>query len=52
MIHSSEPKKKQDDKGNVVSNKAYDKDATKAVFADSGYMSQKRKKQLRSKGAK
>lgn len=98
LIHSSEPKKKKDDKGNVVSNKAYDKEATytskrghkhhglkmhistdtkgvikdviattakthdstqfekltkdekKAVFADSGYMSKERKKDLRSKG--
>ncbi len=98
LIHSSEPKKKKDDKGNVVSNEPYDKDATytskrghkhhglkmhiatdtqgvikdvvattakthdstqfekltkdekKAVFADSGYMSKERKKDLRAKG--
>ncbi len=28
LIHSSEPKRKKDDKGNIVSNKAYDKEAT------------------------
>jgi IS5 family transposase len=28
LIHSSEPKRKKDDKGKVVSNKAYDEDAT------------------------
>ena len=28
LIHSSEPKKKRDDKGDVISNEAYDKDAT------------------------
>ncbi|MEA1914419.1 MAG: hypothetical protein U9N30_03790 [Campylobacterota bacterium] len=28
LIHSSEPKKKKDDKGNVVSNEPYDKDAS------------------------
>ncbi len=98
LIHSSEPKRKKDENGNVVSNKAYDKDATyvskrghkhhglkmhiasdtqgiikdviattasthdstqfesltkdekKAVFADSGYMSQERKRDLRAKG--
>lgn len=98
LIHSPEPKKKKDDKGDVISNEAYDKDATytskrghkhhgmkmhistdtngtikdviattasthdttqfdnltkdesKAVFADSGYMSQQRKKDLRTKG--
>ncbi len=98
LIHSSEPKRKKDDKGNVVSNEAHDKDATytskrgqkhhghkmhiatdtngvikkviattakthdstqfdaltedeeKAIFADSGYMSQDRKKNLREKG--
>lgn len=98
LIHSSEPKRKKDDKGNMVSNEANDKDATytskrghkhhglkmhiatdingvikdviattakthdstqfdkliedetKAVFADSGYMSQERKKDLRFKG--
>lgn len=98
LIHCSEPKKKKDDKGNVTSNEAYDKEATytskrghkhhglkmhiatdtqgviknviattasthdstqfdnltqdetKAVFADSGYMSQQRKKGLRAQG--
>lgn len=98
LIHSSEPKRKKDDKGNVISNKAHDKEATytskrrqkyhghkmhiatdtngvikkviattasthdstqfdtltedeaKAVFADSGYMSKKRKVKLRKKG--
>lgn len=28
LIHSSEPKKKRDDKGDVISNEAYNKDAT------------------------
>ena len=28
LIHSSEPKRKKDDKGNVISNEAYDKEAT------------------------
>jgi IS5 family transposase len=28
LIHSSEPKKKKDNKGNIVSNKAHDKDAS------------------------
>lgn len=98
LIHSSEPKKKKDDKGKVISNIANDSDATyvskrghkhhglkmhistdtkgiikdviattasthdstqfdtltkdesKAVFADSGYMSKDRKKDLRAKG--
>lgn len=98
LIHSSEPKRKRDDKGNVISNKANDSDAsytskrgrkhhgykihiatdinsiikkvitttakthdstqfetltkgeTKAVFADSGYMSKVRKKRLREEG--
>lgn len=98
LIHCSEPKKRKDDKGNVISNEAYDKEASytskrshkhhghkmhistdtngiikdikattasthdttqfdsltkdesKAVFADSGYMSQQRKKDLRVKG--
>lgn len=98
LIHSSEPKKKKDDKGKLISNKAYDEDATytskrghkhhglkmhiatdrngiikkviattasthdstkfdeltkgedKAIFADSGYMSKDRKKDLREKG--
>ena len=97
LIHSSEPKRKKDDKGNTISNEAYDKDAsytskrgkkyhgykmhiatdtkgiikdviastakthdstqfdkltqdeTKAVFADSGYMSKIRKQKLRAK---
>src|SRR5574344_304307 len=97
-IHSSEPKRKKDDDGKTISNKAHDKDAsytskrgrkyhgykvhiatdtnsiikdvitttakrhdstqfetltkdeTKAVFADSGYMSQDRKRELREKG--
>jgi IS5 family transposase len=98
LIHSPQPKRKKDDKGNVVSNEAYDKEATytskrgqkhhghkmhiatdtngvikkviattakthdstqfdaltqdeeRAVFADSGYMSQMRKRELREKG--
>jgi len=98
LIHSSEPKRKRDDKGKVISNEAYDKEATytskrgqkhhghkmhiatdtngvikkviattasthdstqfdaltedekKAVFADSGYMSKKRKVKLREEG--
>ncbi|CAA6817088.1 MAG: Mobile element protein, partial [uncultured Sulfurovum sp.] len=98
LIHSSEPKRKKDKSGKVISNKANDKDAsytskrgrkyhgykvhistdrnsiikevitttakthdstqfdaltkdeTTAVFADSGYMSQKRKRDLRAKG--
>lgn len=98
LIHSSEPKRKKDDDGKTISNKAHDKDAsytskrgrkyhgykvhiatdtnsiikdvitttakrhdstqfetltkdeTKAVFADSGYMSQDRKRELREKG--
>jgi IS5 family transposase len=98
LIHSSEPKRKKDNKGKVISNKAYDKEATytskrgqkhhgykmhiatdtngvikkviattasthdstqfdtltedetKAIFADSGYMSKERKKRLREKG--
>jgi transposase, IS5 family len=98
LIHSSEPKRKKDDDGKTISNKAYDEDAsytskrgrkyhgykvhiatdtnsiikdvitttakrhdstqfetltkdeTKAVFADSGYMSQDRKRELREKG--
>ncbi len=98
LIHSSEPKRKRDDDGNVISNEANDKDAsytskrgqkhhgykihiatdansviksvvtttakvhdstqfekligdeTKAVFADSGYMSKERKRSLRDKG--
>jgi IS5 family transposase len=97
LIHSSEPKRKKDNKGKVISNKAYDKEATytskrgqkhhgykmhiatdtngiikkviattasthdstqfdtltedetKAIFADSGYMSKERKKRLRKK---
>lgn len=97
LIHSPEPKRKKDDKGNVVSNVAHDKEATytskrgqkhhghkmhiatdtngmikkviattakthdstqfdaltedeeKAIFADSGYMSQDRKKNLKKK---
>ncbi len=97
LIHSSEPKRKKDDKGNIVSNKAYDKEATytskrgakyhgykmhiatdtkgiikevigttasthdsvqfdklikdekRAIFADSGYMSKERKRELRDK---
>ena len=98
LIHSSEPKRKRDDKGKVISNKANDEDASytskrgrkhhgykvhiatdtnsiikevitttakvhdstqfdeltkdeeKAIFADSGYMSQDRKRKLRAKG--
>ena len=98
LIHTSQPKRKKDDKGNVISNEAHDKEATytskrgqkhhghkmhiatdtngiikkviattakthdstqfdaltvgeeKAIFADSGYMSQERKKRLREKG--
>jgi IS5 family transposase len=98
LIHSSQPKRKRDDKGKVISNKAYDTEATytskrgakhhghkmhiatdtngiikevigttasthdstqfdkltkdekRAVFADSGYMSQKRKRRLRDEG--
>ena len=98
LIHASEPKRKHDDSGKVISNDAADLDATytskrgvkhhgykmhiatdragvitniktttakvhdsqmideltedetKAVFADSGYMSQERKRSLRSKG--
>lgn len=98
LIHASEPKRKRDENGKVISNKAADSDASytskrgvkhhgykvhiatdtagvikairtttakvhdsqiiddlihdekKAVFADSGYMSQKRKRTLRSKG--
>jgi len=98
LIHASEPKRKKDDDGKVISNKAADSDAsyvskrgvkhhgykihiatdtagvikdiktttakvhdskmideltkdeTKAVFADSGYMSQERKRLLRTKG--
>ena len=98
LIHSSEPKRKRDENGKVVSNEAADKDATytskrgvkhhgykmhiatdragvikdlrtttakvhdsqiidemiedetKAVFADSGYMSKERKRMLRAKG--
>lgn len=98
LIHSSEPKRKRDENGKVVSNEAADKDATytskrgakhhgykihiatdragvikdlrtttakvhdskmidemieeetKAVFADSGYMSKERKRMLRTKG--
>jgi len=98
LIHSSEPKRKKDDTGKTISNKANDidasytskrgrkyhgykvhiatdtnsiikdvitttakthdstqfdaltKDETKAVFADSGYMSQQRKRELRAKG--
>lgn len=98
LIHASEPKRRRDDKGKVISNEAADKDATytskrgvkhhgykvhiatdtagvikdirtttakvhdsqiidelvqdetKAVFADSGYMSKERKRTLRSKG--
>ncbi len=98
LIHSSEPKKKKDETGKTISNKANDEDAsytskrgrkyhgykihiatdtnsiikdvitttakthdstqfetltkdeTKAVFADSGYMSQSRKRELREKG--
>ena len=97
LIHSSEPKRKKDENGKTISNKANDKDAsytskrgrkhhgykihiatdtnsiikdvitttakthdstqfdelikdeTKAVFADSGYMSQNRKRELRAK---
>ena len=98
LIHTSEPKRKKDDKGKTISNKAHDKEATytskrgqkhhghkmhiatdtngvikkviattasthdstqfdaltkdeeKAIFADSGYMSKERKKDLRKKG--
>lgn len=98
LIHSSEPKRKKDETGKTISNKANDEDAsytskrgrkhhgykvhiatdtnsiikdvitttakthdstqfdaltkdeTKAVFADSGYMSQQRKRDLRAKG--
>lgn len=98
LIHSSEPKRKKDETGKTISNKANDEDAsytskrgrkyhgykvhiatdtnsiikdvitttakthdstqfdaltkdeTKAVFADSGYMSQERKRNLRAKG--
>jgi len=98
LIHTSEPKRKKDDKGKMISNKAHDKEATytskrgqkhyghkmhiatdtngvikkviattakthdstqfdaltedeeKAIFADSGYMSKERKKDLRKKG--
>ena len=98
LIHTSQPKRKKDDKGNIISNEAYDKEATytskigqkyhghkmhiatdtngiikkviattasthdstqfekltageeKAIFADSGYMSQERKRELRAKG--
>lgn len=98
LIHASEPKRKRDENGKVISNKAADSDATytskrgvkhhgykvhiatdtsgvikeirtttakvhdsqmidelienetKAVFADSGYMSKERKRSLRSKG--
>ena len=98
LIHSSEPKRKKDENGKVISNKANDEDATytskrgrkhhgykvhiatdtnsiikevitttakvhdstqfdeltkdeeKAIFADSGYMSQDRKRKLRKKG--
>jgi IS5 family transposase len=98
LIHSSEPKRKKDENGNVISNQAADSDAsytskrgvkhhgykmhiatdtkgiikdiqtttakvhdsqlidtltqdeTKAIFADSGYMSQERKRLLRAKG--
>ncbi|PHS30035.1 MAG: hypothetical protein COA92_10190 [Sulfurovum sp.] len=98
LIHSSEPKRKRDEKGKTISNVAYDKEATytskrgqkyhghkmhiatdtngvikkviattakthdstqfdaltkgenKAIFADSGYMSQERKKKLRKEG--
>lgn len=98
LIHSSEPKRKKDERGKTISNKANDEDAsytskrgrkhhgykvhiatdtnsiikdvitttakvhdstqfdaltkdeTRAVFADSGYMSQERKRELRAKG--
>lgn len=98
LIHASEPKRKRNEHGKVISNKAADSDATytskrgvkhhgyklhvatdragiikdirtttakvhdsqmideltenetKAIFADSGYMSQERKRLLRSKG--
>lgn len=98
LIHASEPKRKKDENGKVISNEAADADATytskrgvkhhgykmhiatdragvitnirittakvhdsqmineliedetKAVFADSGYMSQERKRSLRAKG--
>ena len=98
LIHASEPKRKKDTNGKVISNEAADKDATytskrgvkhhgykmhiatdtkgiikdiqtttakvhdsqlidtltkdetKAIFADSGYMSKERKRLLRSKG--
>jgi IS5 family transposase len=98
LIHASEPKRKRDENGKVISNEAADSDASytskrgvkhhgykvhiatdtagvikairtttakvhdsqiidelihdekKAVFADSGYMSQERKRTLRSKG--
>jgi len=98
LIHSSEPKRKKDENGKTISNKANDEDAsytskrgrkyhgykvhiatdtnsiikdvitttakvhdstqfdaltkdeTRAVFADSGYMSQERKRNLRAKG--
>jgi len=98
LIHSSEPKRKYDENGKVISNKAHDEDASytskrgrkhhgykvhiatdtnsiikevitttakvhdstqfdaltkdekKAIFADSGYMSQERKRKLRKKG--
>ena len=98
LIHSSEPKRKKDETGKTISNKANDEDAsytskrgrkhhgykvhiatdtnsiikdvitttakvhdstqfealtkdeTRAVFADSGYMSQERKRNLRDKG--
>lgn len=98
LIHASEPKRKKDENGKVISNEAADGDATytskrgvkhhgykihiatdragvikdirtttakvhdsqmideltqeetKAVFADSGYMSQERKRSLRAKG--
>ena len=100
LIHASEPKRKKDENGNVISNEPADKDATytskrgvkhhgyklhiatdragvikdirtttakvhdsqmideliedesKAVFADSGYMSKERKRFLRGKKAK
>ena len=98
LIHTSEPKRRRDEKGSVICNEAYDKESSytckrgrkshglkmhiatdtngmikdviattasthdstqfealskgekKAVFADSGYMSQKRKRDLRDKG--
>jgi IS5 family transposase len=98
LIHSSEPKRKRDETGKTISNKAHDEDATytskrgrkhhgykihiatdtnsiikkvitttakvhdstqfdeltkgeeKAIFADSGYMSQERKRRLRKNG--